>query len=106
MSTSVEYVTSYPRLLHPADEWELPRKEGLAKVRAAAIAPVRPVERDLRSGSGSSHRRRTIAVERVEALAGAAVIGIVVVGLIGRHRLLVDQGGDPPVVAHEKHDVV
>src|SRR3989440_8241119 len=51
------------------------------------------------------YRRRAIAVEGVQALAGLAVPGIVVVGLIGRYRLLVEQGGDPAVVADDKHDI-
>ena len=53
-----------------------------------------------------AHRCGAIAVVVVQAFAGAAIIRIVVVSLIGRHRLLVDEIRDPPFISDDKRDVV
>ena len=73
---------------------------------AGAIPLVGPVEGNLHGVLASAYRRRAIAVEGVQALAGGVVIRIVVVSLIGRYGLLVEEGGDSAVVANGKHDVV
>ena len=93
-------------LLHPTDERVLPGEKGLAIDVAGAIPLVGPVEGNLHGVLASAYRRRAIAVEGVEALAGGVVIRIVVVSLIGRYGLLVEEGGDSAVVANDKHDVV
>ena len=93
-------------LLDPADEADLPREDGLTPVSSGAVAVVRPIERDLRRVLASGDRRRAKAIERVETFAGRVVIGVVVVRLIGRHGLLVEEGCGPAVVADGEHDVV
>src|SRR5437773_7721666 len=75
--------------LHPADEGKLPYEEGLAPFIAGAVAMIGPVEGDFHSIRPSTHGCRAITVEGVEALARLVVEGIVVVGLIRRHRLLI-----------------
>src|SRR5207302_1324829 len=88
------------------DERVLPGEKGLAIDVAGAIPLVGPVEGNLHGVLASTYRRRAIAVEGVEALAGGVVIRIVVVSLIGHYGLLVEEGGDSAVVANDKHDVV
>ena len=88
------------RALGPAHEVDLVGGE----VGDAAVG-VRPVEGDLdrlwRAGDGVG----PVAVVPVQALAGQVVIRIIVVGLVGVDRHLIEQVGRTSI-AHDEHDVV
>jgi len=80
---------------------KLPVKES-----AAAIIPVRTIERNLRSARRSSDSRGAKAVEIVKALAGGVVVRPVVVCLKRIHAQLVEQIGSAGIVANHENNAV
>jgi hypothetical protein len=88
-------------LLEPADEIDLPVEELSRSVRR-----VWAVERDLDRARISGDRVGAVAVVRVQALAGGAIVRVVVVGLVGGDRLLVKEGRRASVLDHEDHVVL
>ena len=73
---------------------------------AVAVNFVRPVERHLRRAGRAQACSRPDAVVVVEAFAGHAVIRVVVVGLIGHDRLLVQDVRAARIIPHGENDVV
>ena len=86
--------------LGPADEVDIPVEE----LRGAVVG-VGPIKGHFHSPHRTRHSVGPITVVLVETLARPVVIGIVVIGLVGRHRLLIEKGGRPAVPDHED-DVV
>src|SRR5437879_10724066 len=88
-------------LLQPTNEVEL-----VCEKLAAAVVIVGPVKRHLHSPGGSAYGVWPIAVEIVEALAGSMVIGVVVVRLIRRDTLLIQQFCVARIVADNEVDII
>src|SRR5439155_19539125 len=76
------------RALETADQLDLPVQE-----QSGTIVRKGSVKRNLDGPGRAGHRVRAIAVVVVETLAGAAVVGPVVIGRIGVDRVLVEEGG-------------
>src|SRR3982074_3404836 len=72
----------------------------------AAARGVWPVPRHLRRLFLARDGGRAVAVEIVEALAGGAVVRVVVVRLVGCDGLLEHDVGDSRIIAHDEGDVV
>src|SRR2546423_15043907 len=90
-----------PGALEPANEMGLPLEE-LPDPDSA----VWTIERDLDRAPVTGDGVGAVAVVWVEALARAAVIGIVVVRLIGCDALLVEERRRTPVANHEDRVVL
>ena len=87
--------------LQPSDEVDLPVQEA-----SVASVGVRSIEGHPHCARRPRERVRTGAVVVVEALPRRAIIRVVVVGLVRRHALLIEQVGGPRIVADHEVDVV
>src|SRR5512135_1712100 len=88
------------RSLQPVDKEDLHRQE-----IAVTIVLVWPIEGDLDCAWSTCQGIGPKAVVIIEALASYAIVRIVVIGLIGSHRLLVEQIRDALIVTHDENDI-
>ena len=87
--------------LEPADELHLPDEE------LPVPAPgVRPIEGHFHRAPVAPYRVGPVAVVRVQALAVNSIIGIVVICLVGRDALLIEEGRRTSVAHHEVHVIL
>src|SRR4051812_20722574 len=89
------------RTLEPPNEIYFPRDE----IADSAVSH-RTIERYLHGRGRPFDRVGAVAVERVEALSGHAIIRIVVVCLIGRNTRLVEERRGTAVLDDEDHPVL